>query len=51
MKTVDMTAQGRKLVWDEYPAYDRNGKMVEKRNFEGTTKYSYDVNNQLVETA
>ncbi len=51
MKTVDMTAQGRKLVWEEYPAYDHNGNMVEKRNLEGTTRYAYDVNNQLVEVS
>ncbi len=51
MKTVDMTAQGRKLVWEEYPAYDHNGNMVEKRNLEGTTKYAYDANNQLVEVS
>ncbi len=51
MKTVDMTAQGRKIVWEEYPAYDHNGNMVEKRNLEGTTKYAYDANNQLVEVS
>ncbi len=51
MKTVDMTTQGRKLVWEEYPAYDHNGNMVEKRNLEGTTRYAYDVNNQLVEVS
>ncbi len=51
MKTVDMTAQGRKLVWEEYPAYDHNGNMVEKRNLEGTTRYAYDANNQLVEVS
>ena len=51
MKTVDLTAQGRKLVWEEYPAYDHNGNMVEKRNLEGTTKYAYDANNQLVEVS
>ncbi len=51
MKTVDMTAQGRKIVWEEYPAYDHNGNMVEKRNLEGTTRYAYDANNQLVEVS
>ena len=51
MKTVDLTAQGRKLVWEEYPAYDHNGNMVEKRNLEGTTRYAYDANNQLVEVS
>ncbi len=51
MKTVDMTAQGRKIVWEEYSAYDHNGNMVEKRNLEGTTRYAYDANNQLVEVS
>ena len=36
-------------MWEEYPAYDHNGNMVEKRNLEGTTRYAYDANNQLVE--
>ena len=38
-------------MWEEYPAYDHNGNMVEKRNLEGTTRYAYDVNNQLVEVS
>ena len=38
-------------MWEEYPAYDHNGNMVEKRNLEGTTRYAYDANNQLVEVS
>ena len=36
-------------MWEEYPAYDYNGNMVDKRNLEGMTRYACDVNNQLVE--
>ncbi len=36
---------------EEYLAYDCNGNMVKKRNLEGTTRYAYDVNNQLVEVS
>ena len=42
-------ASDRALMWEEYPTYDYNGNMVEKRNLGGTTRYAYDVNNQLVE--
>ncbi len=36
---------------EEYLAYDCNGNMVKKRNLEGTTRYTYDANNQLVEVS